>query len=117
MKYHPDRNPEAGEKVGLPLIFFLSLPYSYTVQPTSCTSLPRPAPQFKEISNAYDILSNPEKREIYDRHGIDGLKEGRGAGWWLALLGTVHAVSRFRVQLTSFVLPEPAFRRRSHGLV
>jgi len=34
--------------------------------------------QFKEISFAYDVLTNPEKREIYDRHGIQGLREGGG---------------------------------------
>jgi len=36
--------------------------------------------QFKEISFAYEVLSNPEKREIYDHHGIQGLKEGGGGG-------------------------------------
>lgn len=36
--------------------------------------------QFKEISFAYEVLSNPEKKEIYDRHGIQGLKEGAGPG-------------------------------------
>lgn len=49
-KYHPDKNPEHGDK-------------------------------FKEISFAYEVLSNPEKRESYDRFGLEGLKEGRsGAG-------------------------------------
>jgi DnaJ family protein A protein 2 len=48
-EYHPDKNPEAGDK-------------------------------FKEISFAYEVLSNPEKREIYDRHGLQGLKEGGGPG-------------------------------------
>lgn len=38
------------------------------------------AVQFKEISFAYEVLSNPEKKEIYDRHGIQGLKEGAGPG-------------------------------------
>ncbi|KAI9595332.1 hypothetical protein BDF19DRAFT_67271 [Syncephalis fuscata] len=38
MQYHPDKNPDAGDK-------------------------------FKEISHAYDILSDPEKREKYDRFG------------------------------------------------
>lgn len=33
--------------------------------------------KFKEASEAYEVLSNPEKREIYDRYGYDGLK-GRG---------------------------------------
>lgn len=31
--------------------------------------------KFKEISEAYEVLSNPEKRKIYDQFGIDGLKE------------------------------------------
>lgn len=46
MKYHPDKNPEAGDK-------------------------------FKEITYAYEVLSNEEKRKLYDQHGLDGLKEGR----------------------------------------
>ena len=36
--------------------------------------------QFKEISFAYETLSNPEKRETYDRYGLQGLKEGGGGG-------------------------------------
>jgi DnaJ family protein A protein 2 len=47
MKYHPDRNPDAGDK-------------------------------FKEISNAYEVLSKPETRSMYDKYGMEGLKEGRG---------------------------------------
>ncbi|XP_041375108.1 dnaJ homolog subfamily A member 2-like [Gigantopelta aegis] len=48
-EYHPDKNPEAGEK-------------------------------FKEISFAYEVLSSSEKRETYDRYGLQGLKEGAGGG-------------------------------------
>lgn len=36
--------------------------------------------KFKEINFAYDVLSNPDKRELYDRHGLEALKEGGGGG-------------------------------------
>lgn len=34
--------------------------------------------EFKKISEAYNILKDPEKRQIYDRYGMEGLRQGVG---------------------------------------
>ncbi|KAG8858774.1 DnaJ- protein scj1 [Tulasnella sp. 330] len=36
--------------------------------------------RFAEIAVAYEALSDPEKRQIYDRHGEEGLKAHEGGG-------------------------------------
>lgn len=51
LQYHPDRNPDN----------------------------PDAEAKFKEVSEAYSVLSADDKRQVYDRYGHEGLK-GQGAG-------------------------------------
>ena len=51
MKYHPDRNKENKEEAST---------------------------KFKEISNAYNVLTDPQKKQIYDQYGEEALKQGGG---------------------------------------
>ena len=52
IKYHPDRNPDNDEAVSF----------------------------FKEASEAFDVLSDSDKRTRYDRFGHDGVKGAAGGG-------------------------------------
>lgn len=49
LKYHPDKNPS-----------------------------PEAAEKFKEMTSAYEVLSDPDKRDLYDQYGEKGLSGGPG---------------------------------------
>ena len=34
--------------------------------------------KFKELSIAYEVLGDPEKRQLYDKYGEDGVRDGGG---------------------------------------
>jgi len=51
LKFHPDKNKNPGAE-----------------------------DRFKEIAEAFEVLSDPDKKETYDRYGEEGLKGGMGGG-------------------------------------
>ena len=42
--------------------------------------------KFKQVQFAYDILSDPDKREIYDQMGLEAVKDGGGGSDEVILL-------------------------------
>jgi molecular chaperone DnaJ len=48
--------------------------------PDKCPNDKAAEEKFKEAANAYQILSDDEKRATYDRYGLDGVRQGAGVG-------------------------------------
>ncbi|CAM5169703.1 unnamed protein product [Eretmochelys imbricata] len=54
LRYHPDKNKDPGAEE-----------------------------RFKEVAEAYDVLSDPKKREVFDKFGEEGLKGSWSQQWWM----------------------------------
>lgn len=57
-------------------VFFVRVYFTYLC--VFVDKNPAAGDKFKEISFAYEVLADSEKRALYDRHGIKGLQEGGG---------------------------------------
>ncbi|MBN2495956.1 MAG: molecular chaperone DnaJ [Deltaproteobacteria bacterium] len=68
--------------------------------------------KFKEISEAYSVLSDPDKRSVYDRFGKDGL---RGAGYSPHFSSVEDILSSFGSLFDDFFGFGMGGRRRSRG--
>ncbi|XP_059562001.1 dnaJ homolog subfamily B member 6-like [Myotis daubentonii] len=76
LKWHPDKNPETKEEAER---------------------------KFKQVAEAYEVLSDAKKRDIYDRYGKEGLNGGGGGG------GGSHFHNPFEFGFT-FRNPDAVFR-------
>lgn len=72
LRYHPDKNKSPGAEE-----------------------------KFKEIAEAYDVLRDPKKKDIYDRYGEEG-KRSTNCAWLPNLILGLPGLSRYFVTLAIF---------------
>jgi DnaJ homolog subfamily A member 2 len=54
------------------------------ISPDKNAHNPEAADKFKDLSKAYEVLSDPQKRQLYDQFGEDGLEQGGMGGGGMA---------------------------------
>nr|GMC90104.1 DnaJ homolog subfamily B member 13-like [Ipomoea batatas] len=82
MKWHPDKNPNNKREAEA---------------------------KFKQISEAYDVLSDPQKRAVYDQYGEEGLKgqfQPPGAGGFPSSSDASNASFRFNPRSADDIFSE-----------
>ncbi|OAA58938.1 DnaJ domain-containing protein [Niveomyces insectorum RCEF 264] len=79
-KFHPDKNPYGSSPSSPPsrhVVFTLVLPTDLRIPCRGDTSA---KDKFVEVSEAYEALSDPQTRKIYDQYGHEGLKKHQQQG-------------------------------------
>lgn len=66
LRYHPDKNKNIGAEE-----------------------------KFKEVAEAYEVLSDKKKRDVYDKYGEEGLKGNHGKAKDFFCYDAFHSCSSF----------------------